>query len=85
MTNKFMEAASKVLKVVGACIVTAAVTEVGYLGGRMLGNDIEYTADAINDKINPIEMRKPHWWSKPQPFNVRKNQFVADLEKKSKN
>lgn len=83
-TKNVADTAIKVAKVIGSCIATAAIVEVGYLGGKMLENDVEYTAKTINNKINPTIMRKKHWFSKPQPYNPRKKQFVADMKASKK-
>ena len=86
MTKNIINKAIKVLKIVGAGVVSASICELGYLGGRMLGNDIEYTAKTVNSKFNPTVMKKRHWYSKPEKFNTRTNKFVADMKtsKKSK-
>ena len=39
---------------------------------------------AIDAKRNPTIMKKRHWWKKPEAFNTRLNQFVADIAKKNK-
>ena len=65
-------------------VTTASLIEVGYLGASMFANDIEATVKLVDQKINPIEYRRRHWWNKPEAFNVRKNQFVADLKKPEK-
>ena len=65
-------------------VTTASLVEVGYLGATLFANDIETTVKVVNQKLNPIEYRRRHWWNKPEAFNVRKNQFVADLKKPEK-
>ena len=80
MANKFGEISVKALKVIGSCIITAAITEVGFLGGKMLAGDIECTAKAVDAKVNPVVMKKRHWYSKPEKYNLRKKKFVADIK-----
>lgn len=78
------DTAVKVLKVIGSCVATAAIVEVGYLGGKMLESDVEYTAKAIDKKVNPTVMKKRHWYSKPEKYNLRTRKFVADKKKATK-
>ena len=73
----------KVLKVIGSCIVTAAIAEIGYLGGKMLESDVECTVKAVDSKVNPKVMKKRHWYSKPELYNARTKKFVADKTKKT--
>lgn len=86
MSNKILETTATVGKVIGSLIVSAAIVEMGYHGGRMLQSDVEVTADVINSKINPTIMKKRHWYSKPEKYNTRTKKFVADKKnnKKSK-
>ena len=79
--KKVKSTAEKVLNVIGSVVATAAIVEVGYLGGKMLESDIEYTAKTINNKVNPTVMKKRHFWSKPEKFNLRTKKFVADKKK----
>lgn len=84
MTTKITNTTAKVLKVVGSCIVTAALVEVGYHGGQMLGNDIECAVNTVDSKINPIVMKKPGLFRKARPYNTRTKKFVGDNKKNSK-
>jgi hypothetical protein len=89
MANKAVDITVKVLKCVGAGIVTGAIIEGGYLGARMLQNDIEYVADTVDSKINPTIMKRRNIFSKPEKFNTRTKKWVEDkkskkCEKKSK-
>ena len=69
----------------GASIVmTMVFIESGYQGGKALVDDIECVVDVIDSKVNPTVMKKRHWYSKPEEYNTRTNQYVAD-KKKSKN
>ena len=54
----------KVAKMAGSVIVSAAIVETGYLGGKLLGNDVKFIANEIDKQVNPIEYRKEHWYSK---------------------
>ena len=78
MANKVVGTGVKVLKIVGSCIVTAAIAEIGFLGGKMLESDVETTVKVVDSKVNPIVMKKPKWYKKPQPYNNRTKKFVAD-------
>ena len=80
--NGIVKIITKVGKVVGSTVAIAAVTELGYLGGRMLIQDGEYTAKYIDSKVNPKVMKKRHWYSKAELFNTRTNTFVADKKAK---
>lgn len=83
MTKKnITDTCIKGLKIVASIAVSAAIGEVGYLGGRMLCNDVHYTVKEIDKKINPIEMRKKAWYKKAEPYNARTKTFLSD--KKSK-
>lgn len=82
MANGFVNLVKKGAQIVGAGAAGLIVGELGSLGGRMMISDFEYAVDAVNSKINPIEDRKRHWWSKPEPYNVRKQMFVSDIKAK---
>ena len=80
--NKILDGVTTVVTVVLTVVTVAAIGEVGYLGGAMLTNDVECTVKEVKSKINPIEMRRPHWYSKKQPFNTRTNKFVEPKKNK---
>ena len=85
MEKNIINTGIKALKIVGSIIISAAIVEAGYMGGKMLGDDVECTVEAIDAKINPTIMKKRHWYSKPEKFNTRTKKFVADTKKAKKN
>ena len=84
MTKNIPGTAIKVAKIVGSCIVTAAIAEVGFLGGRMLQDDIETTVKVVDSKVNPTVMKRRKWYKKPEKFNTRTQKFVADMKRTKK-
>ena len=70
-TKKIVKGAVKGLKIAAAAIVTGALVESGYQGGKMLCDDIELTVRAINDKINPTVTYKQGLFGKPKTVNLR--------------
>lgn len=82
MTNKFVKTAGKVAVYTFSVFTTAALVEMGYHGGRMLINDVDYTVKAVDSKVNPKIMKKRHWYSKPELYNTRTKKFVNDKKTK---
>ena len=77
MTVKNLKDVSiKAVKILASGMATASLIEMGYHGGRMLGNDIECVVKVVDNKINPKVMKKPHWYSKPKLYNTRTKKFV---------
>lgn len=76
MTTDLMNGGVKVAKMAGSVLISAAIVEVGYLGGKMFGNDAKFIANEIDKKVNPIEYRKEHWYSKKKPYNTRTGKYV---------
>ena len=66
----------KVAKMAGSILVSAAIVETGYLGGKLLGNDAKFIIKEIDKQVNPIEYRKKHWYGKKKPYNTRTGKFV---------
>ena len=72
MTSKaIITTATKVLKIAGSIIITAALVESGFQGGKALGDDIECTVDLIDSKINPTATIKGGLFGKDKTVNLR--------------
>ena len=78
--KKVVDVAKKVVKITVGGATCVAAAQAIYLGAQMTFNDVEMIGKIIDSKRNPIIMKKRHWYSKPEAFNTRKNQFVSDMK-----
>lgn len=68
----------KIIKYVGAAVITLVCVENGYHGGKMLIDDVEYTTEVINGKLNPKATTKRTLFGKPEEVNLRTGKWVSD-------